>query len=107
MNTTEEVNKLIAEYFRKHDNIINTYDTRHEMIHDKDAQLDAIELVCDIANVYNSAVYQCVIGQLEEAFKDSVSITQRSYTPQEIGEAISKSAKAIYNDSYHIKGEDK
>lgn len=48
MNIMDEVNKLIAEYFRKHNNIINSYDIRHEMIHDRDARLDAIELVCDI-----------------------------------------------------------
>ena len=69
MNITEEVNKLIAEYFRKHNNIINSHDIRHEIIHDRDAQLDAIDLVCDIANVYNSAIYQCAFNQLEEALK--------------------------------------
>lgn len=69
MNIVEEVNKLIAEYFRKHENIINSYDTRHEMIHDKDAQLDAIELVCDIANVYNSAIYQCAFEALKRQLK--------------------------------------
>lgn len=37
MNITEEVNKLIADYFRRHDNIINSHDVKHEMIHDKDA----------------------------------------------------------------------
>lgn len=113
MNIVEEVNKLIANYFRKHNNIINSHDIRHEMIHDRDAQLDAIDLVCDIANVYNSAIYQCAFNHLEEVLKmpfmktDTVSVNQRSYTPQEIGEAISKSAKAIYNNLYHIKGEDK
>lgn len=105
MNITEEVKKLIAEYFRKHNEVL--MNGKDAMLRDNYAKLDAIDLVCDIANVYNSVVYQCAIGQLEEAFKDSVSITQRSYTPQEIGEAISKSAKAIYNDSYHVKGEDK
>lgn len=106
MNITEEVNKLIAEYFRRHENIINSHDTKHEMIHDRDAQLDAIELVCAIGNIYNSAIYQCAFNQLEESLKTpimkihTVSANQRSYTPQEIGKAISK----ITN---YIKGEDK
>lgn len=69
MNIVEEVNKLIADYFRRHDNIINSHDVKHEMIHDKDAQLDAIELVCAIANVYNSAIYQCAFDQLEKLLK--------------------------------------
>jgi hypothetical protein len=105
MNTTEEVNKLIAEYFRKHDNIINSYDTRHEMIHDKDAQLDAIELVCDIVNVYNSAIYQCAFNQLEEILKTpiekigTVSAHTNSLTPQD----IDRLADAVYWDSCHIR----
>lgn len=89
INIVQEVNKLIAEYFHKHYNIMCSSDVENEMVHDADAQLDAIDLVCDIANVYNSAIHQCAIKQLEE----------------EIHKAIDKLANAIYDDS--CKGEDK
>lgn len=101
----DEVNKLIAEYFRKHNNIINSYDIRHEMIHDRDARLDAIELVCDIANMYNSAIYQCAFDQLEEALKTpiekigTVSAHKSSFTPQD----LDRLADAVYWDSCHIR----
>jgi hypothetical protein len=105
VNITEEVNKLIVKYFERHDNIINSHDIKHEMIHDRDAQLDAIELVCDIANVYNSAIYQCAFDQLEKALKTpiekigTVSAHTNSLTPQD----IDRLADAVYWDSCHIR----
>lgn len=104
MNITEEVNKLIADYFRRHDNIINSHDVKHEMIHDKDAQLDAIELVCAIANVYNSAIYQCAFDQLEKALKAPIEkigtvSAHKSFTPQD----LDRLADAVYWDSCHIR----
>lgn len=105
MNIMDEVNRLIAEYFRRHNNIINSYDIKHEMIHDRDAQLDAIELVCDIANMYNSAIYHCAIDQLEETLKTpiekigTVSAHMNGLTPQD----IDRLADAVYWDSCHIR----
>jgi hypothetical protein len=75
------------------------------MLRDNYAQLDAIELVCDIANVYNSAVYQCAFNQLEEILKTpiekigTVSAHTNSLTPQD----IDRLADAVYWDSCHIR----
>ena len=96
MNIVEEVNKLIAEYFRKHENIINSYDTRHEMIHDKDAQLDAIELVCDIANVYNSAIHQCAFESVKTPI-EKIDTAHKSFTSD-----MDKFADAVYWNGTHI-----
>lgn len=98
MNIIEEVNKLIAEYFRKHDNIINSHDTRHEMIHDKDAQLDAIELVCDIANVYNSEIYQCAFEALKTPIEKIDTATTKA------SQTVDRFADAVFWDLYHIRG---
>ena len=99
MNTTEEVNKLIVEYFRKHENIINSYDTRHEMIHDKDAQLDAIELVCDITNVYNSAIYHCAFEALKTPI-EKIDTARKNPASQN----MDKFADVVFWDLYHMRG---
>ena len=67
MNIVEEVNKLIAEYFRKHNEVL--MNGKDAMLRDNYAKLDAIDLVCDIANVYNSAIYQCAFEALKRQLK--------------------------------------
>ena len=105
MNIAEEVNKLITEYFRKHAEIL--MNGKDAMLRDNYAKLDAIDLVCDIANVYNSAVYQSVYQSLnqlmEEALNTNTISAYTSFTSQD----MDKLAKAVYSDSYHMKGEDK
>jgi hypothetical protein len=103
MNIEEEINKLITEYFSKHNEVL--MNGKDAMLRDNYAQLDAIELVCDIANVYNSAIYQCAFDQLEKALKtpiekiDTVSAHKSGLTPQD----IDRLADAVYWDSCHIR----
>jgi hypothetical protein len=99
MNIEEEINKLITEYFSKHNEVL--MNGKDAMLRDNYAQLDAIELVCDIANVYN----QCVFNQLEEVLKTPiekigmVSAHKSGLTPQD----IDRLADAVYWDSCHIR----
>lgn len=98
MNIVEEINKLITEYFRNHNNIL--IKGKDAMLRDNHAQFDAIDLVCDIANVYNSAVYQSI---LDEVAKIPIpnSLMSKTFTSQD----MNKLADAVLADSY--KGEDK
>lgn len=100
MNIIEEVNKLIAEYFRKHNEVL--MNGKDAMLRDNYAKLDAIDLVCDIANVYNSAVYQCAFEALKTPIEkiDTDSRTHKSPTSQN----INKFADAVFWDLYHIRG---
>ena len=98
MNIVEEVNKLIAEYFRKHNEVLmNGKDT---MLRDNYAQLDAIDLMCDIANVYNSAVYQSAFEALKTPIENIDTARNNRLTSQN----MDKFADAVFWDLYHIRG---
>ena len=96
MNIVEEVNKLIAEYFRKHNEVL--MNGKDAMLRDNYAKLDAIDLVCDIANVYNSAVYQSAFEALKTPI-EKIDTAHKSFTSD-----MNKFADAVFWDLYHIRG---
>jgi hypothetical protein len=99
MNFEEEINKLITEYFSKHNEVL--MNGKDAMLRDNYAKLDAIDLVCDIANVYNSAVYQSTF----EALKTPIEkIDTGSAHKNTTHKNIDRFADAVFWNLYHIRG---